>query len=95
VISVTANIAPRKMHDLCAAALSGNKTLADKINAELMPLHINLFLETNPIPTKWALEEMGLISGGMRLPLTPLDAKFHQALRDALQQAGVNQLMKA
>lgn len=91
VISVTANVAPRKMQRLCEAALSGNKALAEKINAELMPLHTNLFLEANPIPTKWALHEMGLIPAGIRLPLMPLDAKYHAELRTALHQAGAIQ----
>lgn len=89
VISVTTNVAPRKMHDLCAAALAGNKALAEKLNKELMPLHKKLFLESNPIPTKWALHEMGLIPPGIRLPLSPLDPKFHTDLKSAMQQAGV------
>ena len=88
-ISVTANIAPLKMHLLCEAASSGNQALAAKINAELMPLHTKLFLEANPIPVKWLLHEMGLIPAGIRLPLTQLDTKFHPELRQALQQAGV------
>lgn len=89
VISVTTNIAPRKMHDLCEAALSGNQALADKINAELMPLHQKLFLESNPIPTKWALHQMGRIPSGIRLPLSPLDPKFHADLKSAMQQVGL------
>lgn len=88
-ISVTANIAPRKMHDMCAAALSGNKDLAEKINAELMPLHKKLFLEANPIPTKWALHAMGRIPAGIRLPLSSLDPKFHNDVREAMRAAGV------
>jgi 4-hydroxy-tetrahydrodipicolinate synthase len=88
VISVTANVAPKKMQELCAAALAGNKELADKINALLMPLHKKLFLEANPIPTKWALHEMGLIPTGIRLPLLPLDERYHHDLRSALQQSG-------
>ena len=91
VISVTANVAPVKMQALCAAAMSGNKALADKLNAELMPLHQKLFLEANPIPTKWALHEMGLIPAGIRLPLLPLDERYHEALRAALQQSGTMQ----
>jgi 4-hydroxy-tetrahydrodipicolinate synthase len=87
-ISVTANVAPRRMQELCLAALAGNKALADEINAELMPLHKKLFLEANPIPTKWALHEMGLIPSGIRLPLLPLDERYHQDLRAALQQSG-------
>lgn len=89
VISVTANIAPQKMHDLCAAALSGDKALAEQLNAELMPLHTKLFLEANPIPAKWVLNQMGLIPAGIRLPLSPLDPKFHSDLKDAMREAGV------
>jgi len=94
VISVTANIAPYKMHLLCQAALAGNSTLADTQNAELALLHKNLFLESNPIPTKWALHEMGLIPAGIRLPLLWLDAKFHDQLREAMQAAVTNELLK-
>lgn len=89
VISVTANIAPLKMHDMCAAALTGNNELAEKLNTELMPLHKQLFLESNPIPTKWALEFMGKIQAGIRLPLLPLDSKYHQDVKKAMQTAGV------
>jgi 4-hydroxy-tetrahydrodipicolinate synthase len=91
VISVTANVAPAKMQAMCVAAMSGDKVLADKLNAELMPLHQKLFLEANPIPTKWALHEMGLIPAGIRLPLLPLDERYHEALRAALQQSGTMQ----
>ncbi len=95
-ISVTANIAPRKMRDLCAAAIAGNKQLAEKINNDLMPLHKKLFLEANPIPVKWALHEMGLIPSGIRLPLISLDAKFHSEVREAMQSAGaMDQLVTA
>ncbi len=89
VISVTANVAPQKMVDLCQAALAGNIDLAKKLNAELMPLHTKLFLESNPIPTKWVLNQMGLIPPGIRLPLSPLDAKFHADLKQAMRDAGV------
>ncbi|MEO8400985.1 MAG: 4-hydroxy-tetrahydrodipicolinate synthase [Gammaproteobacteria bacterium] len=89
VISVTANVAPRQMHALCAAALSGNNVLAETINAELMPLHKKLFLESNPIPTKWVLNQMGLIPDGIRLPLSPLDPKFHADLKQAMLDAGI------
>lgn len=88
VISVTSNVAPRKMHDMCEAVLSGDKVLGEKINSELMLLHKDLFLESNPIPVKWALHEMGLIPLGIRLPLLPLDPKFHDAIREALRAAG-------
>jgi len=89
VISVTANVVPAKMHELCKAAMSGNRELAEKLNGHLIGLHQNLFIESNPIPTKWALEKMGKIKGGIRLPLLPLDEKFHQKINDALHQAGV------
>jgi 4-hydroxy-tetrahydrodipicolinate synthase len=89
IISVTANVAPGRMHDFCQAALTGNRPLAEKLNAELMPLHTNLFLETNPIPTKWALHEMGLIPAGIRLPLLPLDSQYHVALKRALEETSV------
>jgi 4-hydroxy-tetrahydrodipicolinate synthase len=88
-ISVTANVAPKAMHDMCAAALAGNRAEAEGINARLMPLHTNLFLEANPIPVKWALLEMGLIGEGIRLPMTPLAEHHHAALREAMQAAGV------
>jgi 4-hydroxy-tetrahydrodipicolinate synthase len=88
-ISVTANVAPRDMHEMCAAALRGDRAEAERINNQLMPLHQNLFLEANPIPVKWALVEMGLISEGIRLPLTPLAEFCRAPLREAMQQAGV------
>jgi 4-hydroxy-tetrahydrodipicolinate synthase len=87
-ISVTANVAPRAMHDMCAAALKGDRAEAERINRDLMGLHKNLFLEANPIPVKWALHEMGLIPEGIRLPLTPLAESCHAPLRQAMQQAG-------
>jgi 4-hydroxy-tetrahydrodipicolinate synthase len=89
-ISVTANVAPRLMHDMCEAALQGREPPARTINERLMGLHKNLFCEANPIPVKWALSEMGMIKGGIRLPLTPLSAKFHDTVRGAMRQAGVN-----
>ncbi len=88
-ISVTANVAPRAMHDMCAAAAAGDQARAASINDKLIGLHKNLFLEANPIPVKWALAEMGLIGHGIRLPLTPLSVKYHAALREAMKQAGV------
>ena len=88
VISVTANVAPRLMHDMCAAALAGDRQKAEEINARLEDLHRDLFIESNPIPTKWALHTMGLIPAGIRLPLTPLDQQYHDTLRNALQKAG-------
>ncbi|MCD6039489.1 MAG: dapA [Gammaproteobacteria bacterium] len=89
VISVTSNVAPSKMHDFCKAALADNRALAEKLHAELMPLHKKLFLETNPVPTKWALHKMGLIPAGIRLPLLPLDRIYHQELEEALRETGV------
>ena len=88
-ISVTANVAPAAMHEMCVAALAGNREAAERINSRLDILHRTLFVESNPIPVKWALHEMGLIPEGIRLPLTPLDASCHDALRQALAQAGV------
>jgi len=88
-ISVTANVAPREMHEMCAAALAGDFDRAAAINDKLMPLHKNLFVEANPIPVKWALYEMGLIPPGIRLPLTPLSEMYHDTVRQALKGAGV------
>ena len=89
-ISVTANVAPKLMHEMCAAALAGDRQSANAINEHLMALHQKLFVESNPIPVKWALYDMGLIPAGIRLPLTPLDAKFHNVIRDAIKQASVS-----
>lgn len=88
VISVTANVAPRLMHEMCVAALAGDRQKSEEINAKIEDLHRDLFIESNPIPTKWCLHEMGLIPAGIRLPLTPLDKKYHATLRKALQKAG-------
>ena len=88
-ISVTANVAPRKMHDMCQAALKGDKALAHQLNTELLGLHKNLFLETNPIPVKWALYRMGKIPAGIRLPLIPLDSKHHLEVEQAVLSAGI------
>lgn len=89
VLSVTANVAPRQMHALCSAALAGEKERAQELNASLIPLHKALFVETNPIPVKWALQEIGLISEGIRLPLTPLSSEYHDVVRQALQHAKI------
>jgi 4-hydroxy-tetrahydrodipicolinate synthase len=89
VISVTANVAPRLMHEMCAAALSGDVARARDTNHRLLPLHRNLFLEANPIPVKWAVQQMGLIRGGIRLPLTPLSASCHEQVREAMRHAGI------
>ena len=88
-ISVTANVAPRAMHEMCAAARAGDRAKAAAINEKLMPLHKNLFVESNPIPVKWALYEMGLIPAGIRLPLTVLAEQYHDTIRQALKHAGV------
>lgn len=89
VISVTANVAPGDMQRMCASALAGDIPRARALNDRLMPLHQSLFVESNPIPVKWALQEMGLIRGGIRLPLTPLSATHEPVVRAALQTAGV------
>jgi 4-hydroxy-tetrahydrodipicolinate synthase len=90
-ISVTANVAPRAMRKLCAAAMKGNVAEAVEINNKVLPLHIKLFVEPNPVPVKWAMAEMGLIPSGIRLPLAPLGAEFHDTVRAALREAGVLQ----
>ena len=86
-ISVTANIAPKAMHEMCTAALAGDRETANQINNRLAALHKKLFVESNPIPVKWALYEMGLIPEGIRLPLTPLDSQYYDVIRDAIKQA--------
>jgi len=89
VISVTANVAPKLMRQLCDAALEGDLPKARQLNARLMPLHLRLFVEPNPIPVKWALQRMGRIEGGIRLPLVPLSASGREAVQSALQQVGL------
>ena len=93
-ISVTANVAPRLMHEMCVAVLKGDRARAIEINNRLLGLHNNLFLESNPIPVKWALNRMGRIESGIRLPLTPFSARFHGQLLDAMQAAGVLEHVK-
>ena len=88
VISVTANVAPRLMHEMCAAALAGDVAAARECNNRLLALHRKLFVEANPIPVKWALAEMGLIENELRLPLVPLSPQFHETVRAALREAG-------
>ena len=88
-ISVTANVAPRAMSEMCAAAMRGETALARAINERLIPLHKNLFIESNPIPVKWALHELGLMEEGIRLPLTWLSPRCHETLRQAMRQSGV------
>lgn len=85
VISVTANVAPRLMHDMCVAALSGDRDGAQAINNRLLALHRDLFIESNPIPVKWALYQMGLIPSGIRLPLTPLSQNCQAVVQQAMQ----------
>jgi 4-hydroxy-tetrahydrodipicolinate synthase len=87
-ISVTANVAPRLMHEMCKLARAGKEKEARAINDRLLPLHRDLFIEANPIPVKWALKEMDLIKGGIRLPLTPLSVPHHATVRAALRTAG-------
>jgi 4-hydroxy-tetrahydrodipicolinate synthase len=87
-ISVTANVAPRLMHQMCVAAAAGDKAQAGSIDAKLAGLHKNLFVEPNPIPVKWALNEMRRIPAGIRLPLTPLSETCFDAVRSALRMAG-------
>ncbi len=90
-ISVTANVAPRAMAELCAAAMNGEIAKAIEINNRVFPLHQKLFVEPNPVPAKWALAEMGKMPAGIRLPLVPLAEEFHPAVRAALRDAGVLQ----
>jgi len=85
-ISVTANVAPRLMREMCAAAIAGNREEAETLDAQLQPLHTALFLEPNPIAVKWALYQMGYIGPGIRLPMTPLADHFHEPVLDALRQ---------
>ncbi len=88
VISVTANVVPRAMSDMVVAAVKGDRTTAEAVDARLSALHRDLFLEANPIPVKWALERMGLVDGTLRLPLTPLATAHHAPLTAALRTAG-------
>jgi len=89
VISVTANVAPQAMHEMCMAALAGERGKAAAINDRLMALHQNLFVEANPIPVKWAMHAMGMMGTGIRLPLTVLSSQFQPVVREALQKANV------
>jgi 4-hydroxy-tetrahydrodipicolinate synthase len=88
-ISVTANVAPRAMHEMCKAALAGDIATAIEINNKILPLHSKLFIEPNPVPVKWALAEMGKMPAGLRLPLVPLSADCQDTVRAALRDAGV------
>jgi 4-hydroxy-tetrahydrodipicolinate synthase len=89
VISVTANLAPGLMQEMCVAAFSGNLEIARQINERLFLLHTKLFVEANPIPVKWALAELDYISHGIRLPLVPLSEAQHETLRTAMKHAGL------
>lgn len=89
VISVTANVAPKLMHEMCVAAFKGDLATARSINNKLFELHKNLFIEANPIPVKWAVAQMGLIASGIRLPLTPLSEAHHETVRNAMRQTGI------
>ena len=89
VISVTANVAPRMMAEMCSAALVGDVKKARELNLRLISLHQKLFIETNPSPVKWAMAQMGLIEPGLRLPLVPLSERCYDAVREALAEAGI------
>ncbi len=90
VISVTANIAPKLMHEMCAAAFANDLITARNINNQLLRLHQDLFVEANPIPIKWAVAQMGLIGTGIRLPLTPLSTQHHELVRKAMKLAKID-----
>lgn len=89
VISVTTNVAPKLMHDLCVLAAGGDAAGAHAIDGKLQPLHRDLFVETSPIPVKWAVERMGLMNAGIRLPLTWLSAQYQPVVREAMRHAGI------
>ena len=93
VISVTSNIAPKLMHEMCVAAFAGKIEHAKKINAQLFGLHQKLFVEANPIPVKWVMQQMGKIETGIRLPLLNLSPQYHDVLRVAMQQAGIKPVL--
>lgn len=88
-VSVVANIAPRMMHEMCAAALAGDFAKARELNFRMLGLHRQLFCEANPIPVKWACQQLDLVGSGIRLPLTPLSADCHERVRGAMRQAGL------
>lgn len=90
VISVTANVAPKLMHEMCVAAMGGEVKKACEINAQLFALHQKLFVEANPIPVKWALQQMGMIKAGIRLPMVNLSAQYHDVMRAAMRRAGIH-----
>ncbi len=88
-ISVVANIAPRAMHELCEAAMNGEVARAVAVNNRMLPLHQKLFVEPNPVPVKWAMTQMGKIPSGIRLPLVPLAAEYHDTVRAAMRESGL------
>lgn len=88
-ISVTANVAPAEMAELCRLGLAGDTDAARALQEKLMPLHTNLFVEANPIPVKWAMAEMKLIEKGIRLPLTELSEQYQELVRNSLREAGI------
>jgi 4-hydroxy-tetrahydrodipicolinate synthase len=88
-ISVTANVAPKLMHEMCMAAIQGDRVAASQINDQLVGLHKNLFVEANPIPVKWALHDMGMIHAGIRLPLTVLAPEHQTIVHEELCKAGL------
>jgi 4-hydroxy-tetrahydrodipicolinate synthase len=88
-ISVTANVAPRLMHELCVAAMKGDIATAMKIQFQLMPVHKNLFVEANPIPVKWAMNRMGLSGPALRLPMTELSPAQRPVVEAALKSSGL------
>ena len=88
-ISVTANVAPKLVHEMCVAVFEGELTTARSINSKLLRLHFDLFVEANPIPVKWAVAQMGLMETGLRLPLTSLSEEYHELVRGAMIQAGI------
>ncbi len=89
VISVTANVAPKLMHALCVQAMAGDVVAARATNAQLFALHQKLFVEANPIPVKWVLQQMGFINTGIRLPLVNLSTQYHDVLRAAMKRADI------
>ncbi|MBX3630389.1 MAG: 4-hydroxy-tetrahydrodipicolinate synthase [Nitrosomonas sp.] len=89
VISVTANVAPKLMHEMCVAAMAADHQTARAINNKLIRLHTDLFVEANPIPVKWAVAQMGLIEHGIRLPLTRLSSQYHQLVKEAMDLAQI------
>ncbi|MFY9326870.1 MAG: 4-hydroxy-tetrahydrodipicolinate synthase [Georgfuchsia sp.] len=88
-ISVTANVTPALMHHMISAALAGDLARARQINERLLGLHKDLFVEANPIPVKWAVQQLGMVGGGIRLPLTPLLPEYHERVRTAMRDAGI------